>query len=384
MNVNFKSTMLLTAFSMAVSVGCNQSVSEQEEETIAHSDTLEAEDGEQGLNDYYEGYFPLGVAVYPRALDGEQADLIKTHFASMTPENVMKMGPIHPEQNEYNWEPADRIVEFARENDMLMRGHTLVWHNQTPDWIFVDEAGDQVSRKVLLERMKNHIHTVVKRYKDDIYSWDVVNEAISDAEGEFYRQSPWYEIIGEDFLAKAFEYAHEADPDAELFYNDYNVINPQKREKIYKLVKNLKDSGVPIHGVGIQGHWSIYEPTEEVLRETIEKFTDLGLDVQITELDVSVYEKEHGRREPTPEDENDEFTAEQEQKQVEQYDMFFRVFREKADVLNGVTFWNISDRYSWLDHFPVEGRKDYPLLFDQDMEPKKAYFEVIDFENKRR
>ncbi|MEQ8471773.1 MAG: endo-1,4-beta-xylanase [Marinoscillum sp.] len=332
----------------------------------------------KGLKDYYKGYFPVGVAVFPKAMQGDQAQLIKTHFESMTPENVMKMGPIHPEADRYNWGPADTIVEFARANDLKMRGHALCWHNQTPKWIFVDEAGNDVSKEELLNRLQKHITEVVSRYKDDIYAWDVVNEAISDSKDEFYRNSKWYEICGEEFIAKAFEYARAADPDVELFYNDYEVINPVKREKIYQLVKGLKEAGVPIDGVGIQGHWSIYEPNEETLRATIERFTSLGLKVQITELDVSVYPKEHSRREKRATD-VDSFTQEQQQLQAEQYEMIFRVFREYKNKLNAVTFWNISDKYSWLDHFPVANRKDYPLLFDENHEPKKAYYKITDF-----
>ena len=334
----------------------------------------------KGLKDFYQDYFPMGVAVYPEALDrGPESELIKEHFVSMTPENVMKMGPIHPQEDSFNWAPADRIVSFARANDLKMRGHALCWHNQAPDWIFVDEQGELVSKEVLLQRLKEHITEVVTRYQDDIYAWDVVNEAISDKKDEFYRDSKWFQICGEEFIAKAFEYARAADPDVELFYNDYEVINPVKREKIYQLVKNLKEAGVPIDGVGIQGHWSIYEPSEQTLRESIEGFTSLGLKVQITELDVSVYPKEHSGRDKKETD-TSEFTEEQRQKQIAQYEMIFRVFREYKNDLNAVTFWNISDKYSWLDNFPVPNRKDYPLLFDQNHQPKEAFYKVVDFE----
>ena len=183
--------------------------------------------------------------------------------------------------------------------------------------------------------------------------------------------------MGEEFVAKAFEYAHAADPDALLFYNDYDEINPVKRNKIYKLVKSLKDAGVPIHGVGLQGHWSIYEPSASQLDSTIGQFARLGVKVQVTELDISVYPKEHTRRERRPEDANASFTPEQEQKQIEMYKNCFAVFRKYKKILSGVTFWNISDRNSWLDNFPVPGRKDYPLLFDKEMKPKKVFWEVV-------
>lgn len=336
------------------------------------------EDENKGLKDYYSSYFPMGVAVYPAALEGPEGKLITTHFKSMTPENVLKMGPVHPEENHYNWAPADQIVDFARKNNLMLRGHALCWHRQVPDWIFKDSEGVQVSKEILIERLKTHITDVVSRYQDDIYAWDVVNEAISDKKDEFYRPSLWYQICGEAFISKAFEFAREADSDVQLFYNDYEVINPVKREKIVKLVKQLKASGTPIDGVGIQGHWSVYEPSEQVLRETIEAFVGLGLKVQITELDVSIYPKEHSRREKRPTD-SDEFTDELKQMQADQYEMIFRVLRDYKDDINAVTFWNISDYYSWLDNFPVTGRKDYPLLFDETFKPKAAYQRVVDF-----
>ena len=356
-----------------VITGCKSS---GEEDKQAAASTAEVT--EKGLKDYYEDFFPMGVAVAPNTVEGESADLLLAHFNSITPENVMKMGPIHPEKDRFYWEEADKIAAFAEENDLKMRGHALVWHQQTGGWIFEDESGNRVDREELLARMKTHIDSVVGRYKGNIYSWDVVNEAISDNPDELLRKSEWLEIIGEDFIAKAFEYARAADPDAKLYYNDYNAIIPEKRDRIYKMLKNLVENDVPIDGVGIQGHWSIHGPTEEELREALDMYSSLGLDVQITELDVSLYPWEKEQRELRP-GESDEFTPELEERQVEVYDMYFDVFRDYKDVLTGVTFWNLSDRYTWLDHYPVEGRKNYPLLFDENFEPKKAYYEVIDF-----
>ena len=240
-----------------------------------------------------------------------------------------------------------------------------------------------MDREELLDRMKIHIDSVVGRYKGNIYAWDVVNEAISDNPDELLRKSEWLDIIGEDFIAKAFEYAHQADPDAKLYYNDYNAVIPEKRDRIYKMLKKLVDNDVPIDGVGIQGHWSIHGPTEEELRKALDMYSSLGLDVQITELDVSLYPWEKEQR-ALRAGESDEFTPELEQKQIETYDMFFEVFRDYRDVLTGITFWNLSDRDSWLDHYPVEGRKNYPLLFDENLEPKDAYYEVIDFETEEK
>lgn len=333
----------------------------------------------KGLKDYYQAYFPMGVAISPAMTDpGPDADFIKKHFNSLTAENAMKMGLIHPQEHRYNWGPADKIVQFAVQNGLRMRGHTLCWHNQTPRWLFVDSVGKQVGKEVLLARLRSHIHEVAGRYKGKIYAWDVVNEAVPDAGTDLYRKSKFYEIIGEEYIARAFEYAHEADPDALLFYNDYNTENASKRDRIYQIVKDLVKKGVPIHGVGLQGHWSIYEPAAGELETSIERFAALGLQVQITELDVSVYPKEHERREKADTDFS-VFTAEMEKRQIEQYRMLFEVFRKHRKKITGVTFWNLTDKSSWLDHFPVEGRKDYPLLFDIHQEPKKAFHAVTGF-----
>jgi endo-1,4-beta-xylanase len=330
------------------------------------------------LKEAYKDFFPVGVAVAPGNLTGPEAELIVKQFSSLTPENAMKMGPIHPEPNRYVWQGPDAIVAFAQKNGMKVRGHTLCWHNQTPKWFFTDSIGGQVSREVLLGRLRQHINEVVGRYKGKIYAWDVVNEAVPDTGTGKYRRSKFYEITGEDYIAKAFEYAHAADPDAVLFYNDYNTESSAKREKIFQLLKKLKAKNVPIHGVGLQGHWSIYEPSAQDIEKSIQQFSSLGLKVQITELDISVHPKEHERREKKPTD-TGELTTEMVQKQSAQYKMLFDVFRKYKGTVTGVTFWNVSDKTTWLDNFPVPNRKDYPLLFDQDYNPKKAFDGVVNF-----
>jgi endo-1,4-beta-xylanase len=333
----------------------------------------------KGLKDYYSDYFPMGVAVNPRMMDeGKESTLILAQFNSMTAENAMKMGPIHPEENRYNWAPADKIADFAVKNGLKLRGHTLCWHNQTPTWFFTDSDGKQVSKEVLLARLKRHITDVVSRYKGKIYAWDVVNEVVPDGGTDVYRKTKFLEIIGEEYIQRAFEFAHEADPNAKLFYNDYNTENRVKRDKIYLLVKGLLDKGIPIHGVGLQGHWSIYGPTAQEVEESITKFASLGLEIQITELDVSVYAKQQ-QNSKEPFNGVSAFTAEMDEKQAQQYKMLFEVFRKFKANITGITFWNLSDSSSWLDNFPVRGRKDFPLLFDQNNQPKKAFFEVIKF-----
>ncbi|MCJ8208606.1 endo-1,4-beta-xylanase [Mucilaginibacter sp. RS28] len=360
----------------------------------------------KGLKDYYKKYFPIGVAVNMAALHGPDSALIVQEFNSVTPENDMKMGPIHPEENRYNWKNADEIVSFAEQHHIKVRGHNLLWHAQAPAWMFKDSAGNQVSKEVLLQRLHDHIQTVVKHYKGKIYAWDVVNEAIDDDSTKFLRNSMWYKICGEDFIPKAFEYAHEADPSAKLFYNDYNSEHPGKRERIYKLLKQLVDAHVPIDGVGLQAHWKLNDPSPELLRKALDEYSSLGLKIQITELDITVRAPIPWPRRnpnavqtqpaamPAPVAVPDSgYTATMEQKQVAQYKMVFDIFREYKKVITGVTFWNVSDRYSWLD---ARGgglaggaaatqavgrtvRKAYPLLFDENRQRKKAYYAVVDF-----
>lgn len=333
-------------------------------------------DSSLGLKDHFKNWFLIGSSVTPNSLKGESGALIIREFNTLTAENSMKPSLIHPEKDRYFWTDTDTIVAFAKRNNMKMRGHTLCWHRQTAEWFFKDDAGTQVGKEELLKRLKDHITNVVGRYKGSIYAWDVVNEAIDDNEKNDFRSSLWYEICGEEYIAKAFQYAHKADPKAKLFYNDYNTENPVKREKIFLMIKKLKEQGVPIHGVGLQGHWSNKWPSSEELTRTIEKFSLLGLDIQITEMDISVY----GSKENI--DENPGvFTAEREKDQVEKYKSFFEVFLNSNNKISSVTFWNVSDKHSWLDNFPVKNRKNFPLLFDAAFSRKKAYWEVAKLVN---
>ncbi len=332
------------------------------------------------LKQAYQDYFPIGVAVSPSNLkDSLERALILAQFSSITAENVMKAGPIHPEIDRYNWEQADQVANFARAHNLKLRGHALIWHQQYPTWFFKDQQGNRISKDTLYARMRSHIHTVMNRYKDVIYAWDVVNEAVSDSIHKIYRESsPFFQIAGKEYLVKAFEFAKEADPEALLYYNDYNAVEPSKVNRIHGLLEDLLQAGAPIDGVGIQGHWSIYEPSKEELTTALDLYSSLGLDIQITELDISLYRWEKHQR-PLREGENQGFTASLEQKQIAQYESIFEVFRNYKEVITGVTFWNLSDRYSWLDHYPVEGRKNYPLLFDTILQPKKVYHKVVNF-----
>jgi endo-1,4-beta-xylanase len=324
------------------------------------------------LSKVYQEFFNIGAAVNLRTIESQQ-DLLATHFNSITAENDMKFIEIQPEHGQFTFEKADKLAAFAKEKGMKMRGHTLVWHNQTPDWVFEDANGEQVDRETLLKRMKDHIHTVMKRYKGTIFCWDVVNEAVTDEGPELYRPTKWLEIIGEDYIDKAFEFAYEADPDALLFYNDYNESNPHKREKIYKLVKSLVDKGVPIHGVGLQAHWNLVNPSLEDIRTAIERYASLGLKLHLTELDVSVFNHEDKRTDLT------EPTPEMLELQAERYHQVFQLLREYRDSITSITFWGAADDYSWLSDFPVKGRKNWPFLFDENHQPKGSFWKVVQF-----
>jgi len=284
----------------------------------------------------------------------------------------MKFERLQPVEGDYAFANADRLIDFAAVHGMGVRGHTLVWHNQTPAWVFENEDGGSADRETLLARMKAHIETVVTRYKGAIYAWDVVNEAVSDLSGEYLRPSKWLDIAGEDFIAKAFEYAHEVDPKALLFYNDYNESVPEKREKIYRLVRSLKERGVPIHGVGLQAHWNLEQPFVDDIREAIERYASLGLKLHVTELDVSMFEFENRRTDLTAP------TEAMLDRQAERYRQFFELFRAYSEHIDSVTFWGAADDFTWLDHFPVRNRKNWPFLFDEKHQPKQAFWQVID------
>ncbi|GAA3990876.1 endo-1,4-beta-xylanase [Mucilaginibacter dorajii] len=357
-----------------------------------------ADHADKGLKDYYKKYFPIGVAVSMASLHGLDSALIVKEFNSVTPENDMKMGPIHPSENIYNWKNADKIVDFGLSHHIKIRGHNLCWHNQEAAWMFKGIDGKPVTKELLLQRLKDHIFAVAGRYKGKIYAWDVVNEAVDDSDDttQIYRKSNWYNICnGPDFIEAAFRYAHEADPQAKLYYNDYNSEHPVKREKIYKLLKKLIEDHVPVDGVGMQAHWKLNEPAPDELRKALDEVTSLGLKVQFTELDITIRLPQQktataATAQPTP---DPGYTPELEAQQIAQYKMAFDIFRQYKKFITGVTFWNVSDRYSWLDgrggglmggaaaglNAPRAVIKAYPLLFDENRERKKAYWSVVNF-----
>lgn len=344
---------------------------------------MPVDNGPASLKDAYDGYFTVGVAVNQRNVsDSTQIELIKKEFNSITAENDMKPGELHPAEGVWNWERGDKIADFCRKNGIKLRGHCLVWHSQFCDWMFNDKNGKPVSKEVFYSRLRDHIHQVVNRYKDVVYAWDVVNEAMSDArrgwrghEPNPYRESKLYKLCGDEFIAKAFEYAHEADPDAILFYNDYNAATPIKRDRIYNMVKKMQDAGVPITGIGMQGHYNIYGPSEEDVDSALTKYSDLVDHIHITELDIRCNE-EMGGQLRFSRGENNAIPPYIATLHEDQFARIFRVFRKHKDVIDNVTMWNLSDADSWL------GVNNHPLLFDENLKPKKAYYAVKNFDEK--
>ena len=333
-----------------------------------------------GLKDAYKDYFTVGVAVNQRNVSDEaQMAIIKKQYNSVTAENDWKPGMIHPKEGVWNFERADKIANFCRENGIKMRGHCLCWHSQFADWMFVDKKGKPVKKEVFYERLREHIHTVVNRYKDVVYAWDVVNEAIADGgsprhgqEPNPYRQSRHYQLCGDEFIAKAFEFAREADPDALLFYNDYSTVDPGKRERIYEMVKKMKEAGVPIDGIGMQRHYNIYFPDEELLDKAITRFSEIVSHIHITELDLRTNTESGGqlafsRGEAKP------LAGYMQTLQEDQYARIFKVLRRHKDVIDNVTFWNLSDKDSWL------GVNNHPLPFDENYKAKRSLRIIRDF-----
>lgn len=320
----------------------------------------------------YMDFFPIGAAVNSSQIISDK-ELIINNFNSITPENELKFINTQPEEGVYSFDNADKIIDFAIENNMKVRGHTLICDNQTPDWVFKDKNGMAAERELVLERMKLYIQNIIEKYRNKVYCWDVVNEAIDDNDEILLRETRWKSCIGNDYIDKAFIFAHEADPNALLFYNDYNGEVDAKREKIYNLVKGMISRGVPIHGIGLQGHYDLHFPQLSDIRRTIEKIAELGIKIQITEMDISVFKfDDHSRNLTKP-------TPEMIKKQTELYEGIFAIFREYRDVISGVTLWGVTDAYTWRDDFPIKGRKDWPLLFNKDFSPKPALNSITHF-----
>jgi GH35 family endo-1,4-beta-xylanase len=335
-----------------------------------------AQAGPTALKEVCRDLFLVGAALdfrTPTEFNPAELELIRSQFNAITPENSMKPGPVHPQENSWNWTPPDTLVSFCQSNNIRIFGHTLVWHSQTNPWFF---EGDD--RTVVLTRLRDHIHTLVGRYKGRISGWDVVNEAINDgantAGGENLRNSRWLQILGPDYIPQAFRFAREADPDAALHYNDYNIESGAKHESSLLLLKRLISQGTPITTVGIQGHWSVTGLTPQKLADidrAISNYKALKLKVAITELDVTITgqgggQLGRGQRGPvTPP------SAEALKAQAEAYAQLFTLFVKHRDAIDRVTFWGLNDNRSWR-------RGQSPLVFDAENQPKPALQAIAD------
>jgi endo-1,4-beta-xylanase len=318
----------------------------------------------------------IGVAINQRQsdlVDTAAVDLITRQFNQISPENLLKFQSVHPAADRYVFDAQDRYVQFGLDRKMQVIGHNLIWHQQTPAWVFQGANGQPATREELLARMQEHIQTVVGRYKGRIHGWDVVNEAI-DEDGA-PRKAPWHDGIGDDYVAKAFEFAHRADPDAELYYNDYNLEKPAKRAGVIRLVKDLQARGLRIDGIGNQGHWQLDTPSLADIEQALTDLHGTGLKVMYSELDINLLPPAGRNADPAvanpyaaglPDDKQQQLAA--------RYAGIFGVFLRHHDWVSRVTFWGLGDGDSWLNR----GRTNYPLLWDRQRQPKPAFQVVVD------
>jgi GH35 family endo-1,4-beta-xylanase len=324
------------------------------------------------IKDVYKDLFVIGMAGdLPGNYSEEELGLVKGHFGIVTPENCMKPGPVHPGEDTWRFERPDALVKWCGDNNLAIHGHTLVWHSQTNPWFFRDNDKEAVTR-----RLKDHLTTLVGRYKGKIRGWDVVNEAINDggnaetAKTENLRNSSWLRTLGPDFIPLAFKFAHDADPEAKLYYNDYNIEAGSKHESSMVLLRRLIKDGVPIHGVGIQGHWSTANVPYAAIDKAITEYGSLGLKVSITELDVTIRGASGGQpgrgRGDTPPPSPEDLKA-----QADAYARLFAIFIKHKDVVERVTFWGLNDRRSWRFG-------QHPLIFDSTNQRKPAYAAIVE------
>ena len=336
---------------------------------------------ETSFKNAFKKQFLIGVAINRQQATGSNSaeqKIIKEEFNTISPENDLKWEKIHPSKDEYNFVPADAYVKTGKDLNMFIIGHTLLWHSQTPKWVFEDDNGNLLKRDALLERLHDHINKVVGRYKGVIKGWDVVNEALN--ENGTLRDSKWRTIIGDDYIEKAFEYAHAADPDAELYYNDYNLYKKEKCQGAVEIVKRLRAKGLPIKAVGEQGHYSLTGPSLQEVEATIITLIGTGVHVNITELDISVL-PDKGAAATADVSNNAAYNKELdpyksglppeiEQKLADKYTSLFELFVKYEKNIDRITFWGLSDRDTWLNNWPIRGRTNYPLPFNRDLSSK--------------
>jgi endo-1,4-beta-xylanase len=342
-----------------------------------------------GLKDAFAGTFLIGTAVDGRTVDDPTtplARLVAREFNAITPTNMMKWGPIEPREGEWRWEGPDRLVDFGTAHRMTVVGHTLVWHSQAPRWLFVDEQGAPIGKARLLQRIETHARTLVGRYKGRVHVWDVVNEAIDEDE-KGWRQSPFYTIAGPEYVELAFRVAHEADPKATLLYNDYNEHNPGRRRFLVDVIRDYRKRGVPIHGVGFQGHVGLEYPDMAEYEKSLQAMAAEGMPVHVTELDVDVLPRassytgaEISTNFELRESLNPWKTGlppEIDARLTARYRQLFELFLKYRKTVARVSTWGTHDGESWKNNFPVRGRTNYPLLFDRALQPKAAHAALL-------
>ncbi|HEY1629527.1 MAG TPA: endo-1,4-beta-xylanase [Tepidisphaeraceae bacterium] len=326
----------------------------------------------------------IGTAVnIPDLNDPRRAALIANQFNCLTPGNEFKPDFLQRVKGQFTFGDADKLVAFAEAHNMQIIGHNLCWHNQTPAWMYANPDGTPLSREAALANLKTHIDTVVKHFKGKVIGWDVVNEAISDSPNEYLRNTPARKAIGDDFVEQAFRLAHEADPNVKLFYNDYNIDIPYKRDHAIRLIQELKARGVRIDGVGIQGHYLLNWPDPKMLDDAITAYAALGVKVMISEMDIDVLPRQQNTAEITATEKagldpyKNGIPPEILQQQAKRYGDFFAVMMKHRDVVSRVTIWGVDDGSSWLNNFPTVGRTNYPLLWDRQFQPKPAFDAVL-------
>lgn len=341
------------------------------------------------LKDALKNNFLIGTALNEAQITGRDTAGVRVtseNFNAIVAENCMKSMEIHPEENRYDFTLPDAFVDFGTSRNMAVTGHALIWHSQLSKWFCYDDKGELVSPEVLKQRMKEHITTLVERYKGRIVGWDVVNEAIN--EDGTWRNSPFYQILGEEFFYLAFQYAHEADPQAELYYNDYNEWHKGKREAIVQIIKTMRERGLRIDAIGMQGHVGMDYPSLEEYQAAIDAYTAAGVKVMVTEFELSalpsprpnvganISDIEAYRQEMNPY--TDGLPADVEAAWSARMMDFFNLFIKNSQHITRVTLWGVADGDSWKNDFPMRGRTDYPLLFDRNHQPKPVVKSIME------
>jgi endo-1,4-beta-xylanase len=357
--------------------------------SCSHTKNATGSSAVPSLKQTFKNDFLVGTALSAPQIEGRDtgaARLVPQQFNAATPENIMKAEIIHPGWDKYNFDPADKLVEYAKKNGIQVTAHTLIWHSQTPAFLRGIKDADSIKQYFV-----NHINTVAGRYDGKVYSWDVVNEALN--EDGTLRNSVFLKNLGDDYIVEAFRLAQKAAPHTKLYYNDYNIEQPKKRAGAIAIIKKIQAAGVRIDGVGIQGHWHVDNVPMQEIEQSLKEFSALGIQVAFTELDLSVLPNPRGRANSADISQTAEYNAHinpytkglpdsMQQKLASSYANLFNLFLKYKDNISRVTFWGVNDGQSWLNGFPVPGRTNYPLLFDRQFNPKPAFYKVIETKTK--